>query len=285
MKQQPAWYEAVIQHPPDPGRARAPIPRADSDLPRSLQNGTVAAARARASALDKGRSALNTKKKLRTQMPSLRAKPIVYDGDRVRRQFFRDHPWEAKKPRTLVEMDFALEEQMQPDIPAGEEPELYHWSRMNPSVEDVIQCTLRTSADCQMSLAQAYQRTIAAYHAIQAEREHMLRFANLEARSLGADLGPTETERGYRKEERELAKWAPSADPATVATAAADVVSAMPSPRLLRANSTYTGGEAYLTAASNRGQKRAEAAQEPTDKLATRQADTADFLSLGSSRT
>lgn len=33
------------------------------------------------------------------------AQPIEYAADRIRRQFFRDHPFEALRPRTLVERE------------------------------------------------------------------------------------------------------------------------------------------------------------------------------------
>ena len=93
------------------------------------------------------RSHLNSLKKLRSQLPPLRPQPIVYEGDRIRRQFFRDHPWEAKRPRMLTETDYTLEEPISPTLSQGQVPELYMWSRINPSVEDVVQCTLKT-AEC-----------------------------------------------------------------------------------------------------------------------------------------
>ena len=209
LKRPPAWYNPTIQHPPAPERPRQATQRPDSDLPRSLQSTSVQAQRLREATSTRGRSSMNSKKKAHTQLPNLRAQPIVYDADRVQRQFFRDHPWEAKRPVTMVEMDYTLQEQPEPAIPQGAEPELHYWSRMNPSVEDVVECTLRTHRDCHMSLAQAYQRTVAAYHAIQAERETRIRYANLEARSLGGDLGPSQTDRGFTKEDRWLAEWAP----------------------------------------------------------------------------
>ena len=55
-----------------------------------------------------------------------------------------------------------------------------------------------------MSLSQAYRRTIASFHAVQAEREQRLRFAILEARNYGADFSLSETERGFAKEAQEL---------------------------------------------------------------------------------
>lgn len=195
----------------------------------------------------------------------------------------------------MVEMDYTLQEQPDPAIPHGAEPELHYWSRMNPSVEDVVQCTLRTHRDCRMSLAQAYQRTVAAYHAIQAERETRIRYANLEARSLGADLGLSQTDRGFTKEDRWLAEWAPeqTADlPIQVAGGAG------PAARVKRDAPPYTGGRAYLDAAIkvSRGQAAtgggSEAASAPPMGSAAggaegssdaQHADSSDFLGLGRS--
>jgi len=39
----------------------------------------------------------------RTKPAKPRAQPIEYVADRIRRQFFRDHPFEAFRPQTLVE--------------------------------------------------------------------------------------------------------------------------------------------------------------------------------------
>ncbi len=42
--------------------------------------------------------------------PPPRIKPIEYTEDRIRRQFFRDHPFEALRPRSLVEQGTIREE-------------------------------------------------------------------------------------------------------------------------------------------------------------------------------
>lgn len=45
-----------------------------------------------------------------TKTPSPRIRPIEYTEDRIRRQFFRDHPFEALRPRSLVEQGTIREE-------------------------------------------------------------------------------------------------------------------------------------------------------------------------------
>lgn len=255
VKSPPAWYAPTLQYPPATQAPRQPRARPDEDLPRSLRSD--APAQRRLAELPSGRSRMNSHHKIRSQLPTLRAQPIVYEADRVRRQFFRDHPWEARRTRTLVEMDYTLEAAAEPEIPPGVLPELHHWSRSNPTVEDVVQCTLRTFKDGNMSLTQAYTRTVAAYHAIQAERELRTRYAVVEARALGGDIGPTETERGFNKEASELAKWAALSSTAVPADAMQDqAVPAAPKARTKRA-APYSGGSAYLAAAAERAAGRA----------------------------
>jgi small subunit ribosomal protein S23 len=82
IKNPPAWYEAVLEHPPLPLPPREPPSRTPYD-----SNQTLA-------------STATTKKK--TQGSS-RPLPITYVEDDIRRQFFRDHPFEAFRPRTLTE--------------------------------------------------------------------------------------------------------------------------------------------------------------------------------------
>lgn len=74
---------------------------------------------------------MNTKKKMRTRTPSLAPQPIVYLHDRVRRQFYLDHPWEGLRPRILAEKE-KVEEPAR--VPA-EVTELTWWST-NPQPEE-----------------------------------------------------------------------------------------------------------------------------------------------------
>lgn len=88
IKTPPVWYEAVLDHPPLPLPPREPPSRTSYDSSSSSPSSNqVSASRA-------------TKKT--TQGPS-RPLPIAYVEDDIRRQFFRDHPFEAFRPRTLTE--------------------------------------------------------------------------------------------------------------------------------------------------------------------------------------
>lgn len=79
IKQRPAWFEAVLAFPPLPLPPKAPPSRTNYDL----------------------------SSKTSTSSPSKpygpRPLPVQYREDDIRRQFFRDHPFEAFRPTTLVE--------------------------------------------------------------------------------------------------------------------------------------------------------------------------------------
>lgn len=296
MKAPPAWYEATLRHPPLVPPPHQTRQRPDEDLPRSQQSHALRQPHDRAAAIG-GRSKLNSRKKIRSQLPPLRPQPIVYEADKIRRQFFRDHPWEVTRPQTLAEMDYTLETVANPEIPPGTWPELSMWSRMNPSVEEyvcranrsVIQCTQKTRDVGGVSLSDAYRRTIASYHAIQAERELRMRYANLEARSLGADMGLSETERGFLKEGRELDKWAVTSPSVSGLDSTPSAGASARGKRVKRAPTEFTGGDSYMASASNVSHGQG-AAIRPSDGSATGASQTPsgassldDYLGLGAS--
>jgi len=100
-----------------------------------------------------------------------------------------------------------------------------------------------------MSLSQAYRRTIASFHAVQAEREQRLRFAILEARNYGADFSLSETERGFAKEAQELDKWAVTN--AHVSVDEANKASSKREKRAKRADESFFAGAAYMDSAKS----------------------------------
>ena len=82
LKEEPAWYQAVLENPPLPLPPRAPAQRSMYDLPRSaakLSDPTISSSISR------------------------RPLPISYIEDTLRRQFFKDHPFEAFRPVSLIE--------------------------------------------------------------------------------------------------------------------------------------------------------------------------------------
>lgn len=85
IKREPAWFQAVLDHPPLPLPPKEPPQRQDYDL---QPKDTLAA---------------RTAPSRHMRPPSRRPLPIHYIEDDVRRQFFKDHPFEAFRPRELIE--------------------------------------------------------------------------------------------------------------------------------------------------------------------------------------
>lgn len=79
IRKPPQWYDPVLENPPIPLPARAPPRRTTFDAPTVKR--TVAP----------------------RKTPGPRPLPVMYLEDEVRRQFFRDHPFETFRPVTLVE--------------------------------------------------------------------------------------------------------------------------------------------------------------------------------------
>ena len=114
IKKEPAWYQAVLDHPPLPLPAKAPPLRTDYDLPV------------------KNRSPAQSSKHMRPHEP--RPLSVYYVEDDVRMQFFHDHPFEAFRPRTLVEAG-----EIEPEHPI----QGVEWKRLrqrgrNPSSEEYV---------------------------------------------------------------------------------------------------------------------------------------------------
>jgi len=92
IKTPPLWYEAVLEHPP------LPLPPRELPSRTSYDSSSSPLSKNQDSASTATATATTTKK---TQ--GFRPLPITYVEDDIRRQFFRDHPFEAFRPRTLTE--------------------------------------------------------------------------------------------------------------------------------------------------------------------------------------
>ena len=82
---EPRWFQAVLNNLPLPLPPRAPPSRSDYNLPPPKRSAALTVA-------PKYGKPLN-----------LKALLVVYLEDELRRQFFIDHPFEATRPKTLVE--------------------------------------------------------------------------------------------------------------------------------------------------------------------------------------
>jgi len=79
LKTPPVWYEAVLEHPPLPLPPREPPARTSYDSAPPKQTFPA------------------------KKTPGPRPVPVNYIEDDIRRQFFRDHPFEAFRARSITE--------------------------------------------------------------------------------------------------------------------------------------------------------------------------------------
>lgn len=101
----PPWYQAVLDHPPLPLPPRMTPQRASFDLPSPTKKKEAPPPN---DALSPSKRRHSNMKHLRP--PQVLPQPIEYLEDHVRRQFFKDRPFEAFRARTLVE-DGAIEDE------------------------------------------------------------------------------------------------------------------------------------------------------------------------------
>ncbi|KAH9081568.1 mitochondrial ribosomal protein S25-domain-containing protein [Lactarius deliciosus] len=170
----PVWYQAVLEHPPLPLPPREPPSRTSYD-----------------SAPPKQRAFVSKK------TPGPRPLAISYIEDDIRRQFFRDHPFESFRPRSLTEAG-AIED----EHPIGG----LQWTRLsqrgrNPSPEDAVRFALNLHQAHGLALSDAYAASVAQFRTLRAVQHVATRFAAQQASiAHGARFGPSATARGFAAE-------------------------------------------------------------------------------------
>ncbi|CAO1617575.1 unnamed protein product [Sympodiomycopsis kandeliae] len=192
LKSVPTFYPVLLNNPPTPLPPRSPYPRTLEDVPQSIAKQSLASEqRAQGLLQDEGAS---SRKKMRSRIPSLNPKPIVYLEDTIRKQFYMDHPWEGFKPRQIVE-----QEKVEKPKEAPEDVTDLVWWSTNPQPEDVISFTIHLHKHHSMSLSAAYFQALSQYHSLKAEREVSARFAVLEANAWGADFSQGKPNASYEE--------------------------------------------------------------------------------------
>ncbi|KAK7463867.1 mitochondrial ribosomal small subunit component [Stygiomarasmius scandens] len=178
IKEEPRWYKAVLEHPPLPLPSKAPPTRTAYD----------------------------------TKQPKSQSKPRPYDPkplsiyyleDDIRRQFFRDHPFEAFRPTTLTESA---------TIAAAHPIQGKEWTRLRqrgrkPSPEDAVQFALNLHQHHGLSLSYAYARAVAQFRALRSEHHIATTMAATEADCLGGIFQNSEVAHAFEKEIKSLATW------------------------------------------------------------------------------
>ncbi|KAI8372207.1 mitochondrial ribosomal protein S25 [Blakeslea trispora] len=99
VKRAPVWLPVLQTIPPGPSIIRSQNPEVNvsgqTETEHSLFNKSQSKHRLR-----------HSQKHLRTSPPRPRA--IVYPEDRLRKQFYRDHPFELSRPKVLVENELGV---------------------------------------------------------------------------------------------------------------------------------------------------------------------------------
>ena len=122
LKTPPPAYYPLLAHPPAPSLVRSLPLRPIADLPPSLRAQPTPYQIVQTK-LNKGKPLTDAEQRTLDTVPRLTSRPpprtagvkksrpvsIVFPEDRIRRQFFRDHPYEAYRPIDLVEREHIAE--------------------------------------------------------------------------------------------------------------------------------------------------------------------------------
>jgi small subunit ribosomal protein S23 len=96
LKKPPTWLSAVKAVPPGPSIIRSQNPEVNITGQSTAEQQFIQANRPTVHT-----SIRHKQKNLKTKAPKPRQ--IVYPEDRLRRQFYKDHPFELQRPKLLVE--------------------------------------------------------------------------------------------------------------------------------------------------------------------------------------
>ncbi|KAJ2919265.1 hypothetical protein MD484_g1182, partial [Candolleomyces efflorescens] len=178
IQREPSWYRAVINNPPLSLPPKTPPRRTPYDKKPQLNPQQV-------------------------YPKNPKPLPVHYIEDDLRRQFFRDHPFEAFRPTTLVEND-----RISDSHPIQKE----EWVRLrqrgrNPTPDDTVQFALNLYQYHAVPLSEAYARAVAQFRALRSEHHVATTFAVMEAEALGAAFQPGELEQSFEKEKKALESW------------------------------------------------------------------------------
>ncbi|PUU77305.1 mitochondrial ribosomal protein S25-domain-containing protein [Tuber borchii] len=174
LQEEPAWYRIVGSIPPTTSLVRI--------IPPQLK--------------ERKKPWTKNHRPSRMYMPQ----KIEYPEDKLRTQFYRDHPWELARPRVLVEND-------------GKDYLKYDWSKMPQKGkpldgESVVQRQLWLRGKYpEMSAEKAYDMARKEFYDLRLQEDIERRIAVEEARACGATFGKTYLELGIEMEEKYLEQW------------------------------------------------------------------------------
>ncbi|KAF8330429.1 uncharacterized protein EI90DRAFT_3280971 [Cantharellus anzutake] len=206
LQQPPVWYNAVVSYPPIPLPPRdAPcrpvfwLPEEDNKTQGHKIPFDLPVKAFTPKAQEKARQAIKT--------PPPRIQSIEYTEDRIRSQFFRDHPFEALRPRTLIEQGSLRTEHLVQGL---------EWTRLSQHGRAPHLRTIKF-ATClhdyhKKSITEAYQTAVSQFRALRAEHHMATLFARNEAVFYGARFRPDQSTRAYILENKALGTWTRTSD-------------------------------------------------------------------------
>ncbi|RDW60800.1 hypothetical protein BP6252_12183 [Coleophoma cylindrospora] len=139
-------------------------------------------------------------KRIRKPSKMFMPQGIVYEEDNLRKEFYKDHPWELARPRIVLEQD-------------GRDGQRCDWSRIEQpgrplSGESVVQRQLWLLHNVpNITHAQAYDTARKEFYALRHTEEVERRVAREEALSTGAYFGKTALEVGMEIEDKVYEQW------------------------------------------------------------------------------
>lgn len=102
IKREPTWLRVVQSYPMGPSIIRSQNPEVNVSGQTELEQSLLSSNKK----YNNAQRLRHSEKHLRTPPPRPRA--IVYPEDKLRRQFFKDHPFELSRPKVLVENDLGI---------------------------------------------------------------------------------------------------------------------------------------------------------------------------------
>ncbi|PYH47477.1 mitochondrial 37S ribosomal protein mS23 [Aspergillus saccharolyticus JOP 1030-1] len=139
---------------------------------------------------------VKSKKASRVFLPT----EIKYEEDQLRKEFFKDHPWELARPRVLVET-------------TGKDGLKYDWKKLQQpgkrlDGESVVQRQLWLLNNVpNMTKSQSYDIARREFYKLRLREDIERRVAAEEAEATGATFGPSYLDIGMNLENQEYERW------------------------------------------------------------------------------
>ncbi|CAB4396232.1 uncharacterized protein OCT59_000456 [Rhizophagus irregularis] len=184
IKSLPVWYSAMKNIPPGQSLLRSPLQFREDNL----QNHNLRLRRDTKS---------HSQKHLKTKVP--RPQKIYYMLDALRKDFYRDHPYELLRPQILIEQDGGFVEKILGNLKFP----------CRVTGENVIKYQEYLIKKKGMSKNDAYIQACNEFYKIRAREEVAERVAEEQALLFGARGGQSQTERSLWLEHKNLQKSEP----------------------------------------------------------------------------